>query len=254
MVPCGSQIGLADSEPRGELLMNQDTVSGWENWLQAHPADANYIWHDPTAQVGEFRVHNGVLHLVVLGHWDHVAEPALLVNLLLKHHANPNVQNDEGNTPLHFACQHPTRDVGVVELLLKHGATPNILNLLLSHGADLDLNSAIRLGRVADVARILERGGLAQARFPETALLDAVGTRLPDLVKLILDYSKKGGDQLPSDVLCRAIEVNQPAIVRMLLAHGADPHAECDGADALAYAKQLERDAEIIQLLEQAHT
>jgi len=46
-----------------------------------------------------------------------------VVKLLLEHGADPNVQDDEGETPLHHAAAW--RDnVDIVRLLLEHGADP----------------------------------------------------------------------------------------------------------------------------------
>ncbi len=53
---------------------------------------------------------------------------------LLHEGANPDVQDEELNTPLHCATSH-----GTTELLLKAGADPNALNAY--HAAPLDLAS-----------------------------------------------------------------------------------------------------------------
>ncbi|MBL8828049.1 MAG: ankyrin repeat domain-containing protein [Planctomycetaceae bacterium] len=55
-----------------------------------------------------------------------------LAEMLLKLGANPNAQNSRGNTPLHTAAMMSVTDVAkrerIVELLLKHGADPTISN------------------------------------------------------------------------------------------------------------------------------
>ena len=47
--------------------------------------------------------------------------------LLLKNHANVNIQNDDGFTALMIACL-AKRGSKMVEILLHHGANPNIQN------------------------------------------------------------------------------------------------------------------------------
>jgi ankyrin repeat protein len=47
-----------------------------------------------------------------------------IVELLLEHGANPNVQDNDGRTPLHYAVENC--HVGVARVLLDHGADPTI--------------------------------------------------------------------------------------------------------------------------------
>jgi len=50
-----------------------------------------------------------------------------MIEFLFKHGADPNVQDNEGWTPLHAVCQYGFTDVA--KLLLKHGADPGIPNV-----------------------------------------------------------------------------------------------------------------------------
>lgn len=256
-----------------EYMAQQQILSDWEKWLDSHPSEVNAIWHDPAAQMSDLRIHNTLLHLAVLG--DIIdGDRAELVELLLKRKANPDVQNDEGDTPLHLACKVDTLSVQIAQLLLQYGANPNIRNsngysplnlvaartskylqiseLLLNNGAELDLNSALALGRIENVTQILEQNGLVDAPFPEQALINAIDSRSHECVSLLLNYLKNSPTLIPPDALCRAIEVNQPQIVRLLLEHGTDPHLKCDDTTALDYARGLERDPSIIQMIEDA--
>ncbi|MBN9518156.1 ankyrin repeat domain-containing protein [bacterium] len=92
--------------------------------LRADPTAARFVWHSPDAPFDEYRCHNTILHLVVSGMYDtpdHIA----LAAMLLEFGADPNARNDDGRTPLHYACDIGSRDVELVRLLLQHGADPN---------------------------------------------------------------------------------------------------------------------------------
>ncbi len=51
-----------------------------------------------------------------------------LVKFILEHGANPNIQGQNGRTPLHSASRNSNKDSteGTIKLLLEHGANPNI--------------------------------------------------------------------------------------------------------------------------------
>lgn len=49
-----------------------------------------------------------------------------ILELLLKHHAKPDIADEEGNTPLHFAAQRGTKDLA--KFLLDLGANPYMRN------------------------------------------------------------------------------------------------------------------------------
>lgn len=59
----------------------------------------------------------------------HVVEP------ILRHGGNVNVQDEYGNTPLHYAYKH--NQLELVSLLLRHNADQNITNILGQRPADL---------------------------------------------------------------------------------------------------------------------
>ena len=72
-----------------------------------------------------------------------------LVKLLLEHGADPNIQNNYGRTPLHVAAFNGRREV--VKLLLEHGADPNIQENMFGQ---TPLHFAVD-GCYVDVVRVL---------------------------------------------------------------------------------------------------
>lgn len=110
--------------------MNDWTMARWKEWLTNYPDEINMPYHDAEAVVADFRCHNTLLHLAVLGHWaaEMEATPSELVKLLLDRGADPNSQNDDGKTPLHLACELDSLSTGTVEFLLAGGADPMIVD------------------------------------------------------------------------------------------------------------------------------
>ncbi len=108
--------------------MNNWSLTRWEDWIEQYPDAIDVRYHDSDALDSDFRCHNTVLHLAVLGHWaaEMRVAPSEFVDLLLSRRANPNAQNDDGKTPLHLACEYDTLSAANVKLLLESGADPGI--------------------------------------------------------------------------------------------------------------------------------
>lgn len=112
-----------------------------------------------------------------------------LAELLLDRGANPNLSSEIGLTPLALAIQNGA--VAVASLLLNKGADPN----LARENGETPLMTAVRLGQVDTTRLLLDHGAKAnvqEKKFHQTPLMWAAGN---------------------------------PALVRMLLAKGADVHA-----------------------------
>lgn len=125
-------------------------------------------------------------------HWAVVRDDAGLVDQLLRAGADVNAANDYGVTPVALACLN--RNGRLVEALLTAGADPNATTTM---GETL-LMSCAGTGTTAAVASLLEHGAsnvnAREESYGQTALM-------------------------------RAAAQDNPEVVRLLLAHGADVHA-----------------------------
>uniref|UniRef100_A0ABD2WVI9 Uncharacterized protein n=1 Tax=Trichogramma kaykai TaxID=54128 RepID=A0ABD2WVI9_9HYME len=105
-----------------------------------------------------------------------------------------DVQDKEGNSPLHLAAAK--RRTRQIELLLRHGADPNLANergwtcldVCLRHDASHDR------GAIKTFLRICDEEG-RRVRIDRASLRCAVTNYLPDLLDLLLDH---GGAELLS--------------------------------------------------------
>lgn len=176
-----------------------------------------------------------------------------------------NAAGSNGQTPLHYAIR--ARQIDLVRLLLDRGSTPTILDEseisplllaarsgesaiadeLLSRGAILDLHSAVALGRLNDVRRILQEqtAALANTRYKADLLSDAIYVNSAEIVALLLElpgidvhaYGLSG--DMPLVAAVSSSDTN-PDIVRLLLAHGADPNRpDKRGSTAIDRATEL---------------
>ena len=169
------------------------------------------------------------------------------MRLLIERGADLNRRDFPDNaTPLHFAAMHG--DLETIRLLVEAGADVNgkgddyevgvlgwatcfrqvredVAAYLLSHGAQLNLWTAIALDRVDDVRAIIDR---------EPSLLSARMTR----------------NQHRRTPLHHAAAKSRATIVRLLLELGADPNAtDATGATPLTTAAQENADAMLIDEL-----
>ncbi|MCA9178531.1 MAG: ankyrin repeat domain-containing protein [Planctomycetales bacterium] len=110
----------ADGTPTSDLHY-------WQNLVREHPQAGNTIQYNADAPFEEYRKHNTILHMVVMNMYS--LSPEMMqdvVSLLLQHGADPNIQNDDGETPLHVVCQTTMRDPSIAKLLLAQGADSSI--------------------------------------------------------------------------------------------------------------------------------
>lgn len=97
----------------------------WKRMVAKHPKYGDFVQHDVNSPFDELHHQNTVLHLALLGFYS-ISEVTELVSLLLENGADPNIQNDKGETSLHFVCQHTMRAPEIARVLLEHGADPTI--------------------------------------------------------------------------------------------------------------------------------
>jgi ankyrin len=206
---------------RGEYD-SQDHGVGISRLLLKHSADvhADNKYNDTALSLAAF---NGKLEIT---------------RLLLYHGANPNVENDQGYTPLHQVSQGKYNSqgdgVGIARLLLERGADVNaqtknkftplhsaalngkleIAQLLLDHGANAKAENEAR----GTALHVVSRGEYDSQD-------DGVGiSRL--LLKHGVDihaYNKYHNTALSLAAFCGKLE-----ITRLLLDHGANPNVEND--------------------------
>ena len=184
-----------DPPPRPESATNMaadsPTIHDWaENGDYANVKQ--FLDHNPSLinSLHSEELPDTPLHLAAWqGHVD-------IVRLLLDRGADVNARGDGGRTPLHYAAYWGHLDV--VELLIEEGAdvtlttefghTPLVTaaysreaegidaaERLLQHGARLDLNSALALGKSDEVRRMLreDADAVRKALLPTQLLHDA---------------------------------------------------------------------------------
>ena len=124
-------------------------------------------------------------------HWAVRADDLAKVNQLLAAGADPKVANRYGVTPLYLACQNA--DPAMIERLLKAGADAN-----------------------------------AVSTEGETALMTVARTGVVEAAKVLLDHGAKvdAREQWHGQTaLMWAVDEQHPAMVKELIAHGADVNA-----------------------------
>ena len=176
-----------------------------------------------------------------------------VVQLLLRHGVDVDVQDDENRTPLRVASQSGHCDV--VQYLIDHGANVN----LKGDGQNTPLNWAAYGGHV-DVVRVLLQHNAdvrTQDQNGRTPLHDAIWGDdpkgdYPQVVRLLLEH---GADANAMDtrhrtplhlVPMRPTKVN---VLRMLLEYGADVDAEVEKGRTILQVASLFGQNEIVRVL-----
>jgi len=210
----------ADGNARNE----KQTVPAWKvlwNRIRGHPPAPSTA---PTALMLAFRG-----NFIGQGEEVNPGENPLLIDALLEHGAQPNVQDADGYTPL--ACAIKVGNNAVLRLLLEHGVN------VLQSGSQMDtplVEAAASPAIDADIVeRMLEHGANPDGpgTNKDTPLEWAIFTGSPDKVRLLLRYHANPTIRMralsPSHTVLSFAETNADSdpdmreIVRMLKNAGA---------------------------------
>lgn len=132
------------------------------------------------------------------------------VKELLDAGADVNAANKYGGTALAFACDRERAEV--VKLLLERGANPNTKDTFYGN---TPLGWAAGRGNAEIVRALLEKG----AEGEEDALMAAVFSDKPDVVKVVLDRGKVSPEAL-TNAMVTARSMQKLGIAAMLTAAG----------------------------------
>ena len=152
------------------------------------------------------------------------AGDAKSVSALLAQRHDPNARTGDGSTALHWAVR--AEDLGAVTALLRAGAqvsTPNALGVTPAYLAAESGNAAI-------LRRLLDAGADVKSvdASGDTLLMAAVRAGSADAVDLLLERGaavNAGDPQFGHTALMWAARRNDTAIMKRILARGAEPDA-----------------------------
>jgi hypothetical protein len=166
---------------------------------------------------------------------------------LIKDGAQVNAADEWGNTALLLAAREG--DLETARTLLRAGAEVDGRG-----GAFTPLGQAALRGHTHMVRLLLRSGARvdATAQNEHTPLMTAVKLNHPEVVGLLLKAgaSTQVKDRTGAGLLLVTINDDLPQVMAVLLGHGVDPNqADADGLSPLYWARQLQREALAIQLV-----
>ncbi len=178
-----------------------------------------------------------------------------IVDGLLQHNADPNVTDEDGNTPLMFAA-------GTPYAFNKHSRLVKTVEVLLSHGAKLEqknnegrtsLHWAAEMGHHSTVEVLLQHNADPNVTDKErnSPLISAAKKGHVEIVRMLLSHGAlpNWNGNRDTTALYWAAANGHHSIVELLLQHNADPNAaDSDGKTPLIVAAK-EGHAEIARLL-----
>ncbi|GFY65492.1 uncharacterized protein TNIN_39921 [Trichonephila inaurata madagascariensis] len=170
-----------------------------------------------------------------------------IIKLLLENGANPNIQDERGDTALfaHIMFGLPRNaDSKITELLLKHGADPNIKN----DNGDSTLYWAC-YRRNSKVVELLLKYGADPLANSNSALYSAFEKGYNEIIKLLLQYRAD-----PNVILGSACGGGDVDLVELLLKYGTDPKGkvyDCDTGGLIELTSASFRNSKVEVLLAQ---
>ena len=150
-----------------------------------------------------------------------------MMDLLLKHGANPNLGDTHSKTPLHFAASQG--DVAAVQALLSHGADANVKDYV----GDTPLIAAAYGNNIKVVKLLLAHGAdvniKGQSDFSALARATGYCDNL-EVMKLLIAHGAEVNtrDRFGATPLHDAASYGRTEAIQTLLQHGADPKAKDD--------------------------
>lgn len=156
-------------------------------------------------------------------HYAAMAGQFDVADILLRYHADVNALDNHGTTALVEACHGGPWKAEPAE---------DIIQLLLDHGAQIDLFLTAAMGRTDLIASILDRDGSLVDREDDrgrTALFHAARNNRLAAVKLLVE---RGADVNRSDAvgiaaLHRTSQECSDELIQYLIDHGANAHLCC---------------------------
>jgi ankyrin repeat protein len=172
---------------------------------------------------------------------------------LIEHGADVNARNNEGDTPLHTAVimaqgqENKAKMLTVVDLLIEHGAdtkiknndgctpsafisTPEIRERFEKLGERMNLRSAVAIGSMEQINKLLEAGADVNECDGEgfTLLYTAIENNQPKAVEVLLTHGANPNTLPNKPVWLSPLQMaamnNQGTIAKLLVDHGADPN------------------------------
>lgn len=175
------------------------------------------------------------------------------VRLCLSRGNDPNVPDDDGWTPLHWACYRHQPEMA--ELLLEHGA----LVVLKSFSGDTPLHAAATEGSVACLKLVLDAAALqdaehlleSQNNVGYTPLMWTASKGLLAAAKFLLFRGSDvaAANQEGDAVLHVAAANGQAAMVALLLGQGASVNAKNKAGDTALHCSAVEGHVAVSRLL-----
>ena len=168
-----------------------------------------------------------------------------IVNILLANGATPDVQDEQGNTPLIIAVSK--NEANIVRSLLQRDANTDLQDNRRRTALDYALHHGY-----SDVARLLRQAGAKTNRYQYIPLMETLSAtdglnKARELIAAGADVNAK--DIMGTTVLMNASNFDKPEFVKLLLASGADVNAQDDhGKSALSIACIMNH-VDIVKLL-----
>jgi ankyrin repeat protein len=205
------------------------------------------------------------LHLLSRGEYDSQEHGVNTARLLLEHCVDLDAQTESHETALHFAAFHGRP--GITQLLLDHGANPNTENEQGDtplHSVSGGKHNSQEHGASVGIARLLlERGVDVDARAKDkfTPLHSATFNGRLELAKVLLDHGANAnavneGRETPLHLVSRGeydrdslSQEHGAGIARLLLEHGVDVHAQDEDLDTALHWAAFRGRLEVTQVL-----